>query len=263
MCLTVTLVRAKVQTILVLTQVVGNIDVPHQWHLVTFFLGPGFQFGNRLGQEILVRHDNHRDSAAAKGFEHLANPLGIVTGTVDDILTTNVALFSFDDPFIAITVHTRDRTEAFDMTTGLTGTLGQGLSQLSRVNITIQRIPHTTGKVVGLKEGMQILHLGRGHDVHLQPDGSGLASDLFKLLHTLFGMGQTQAACNMVVHRIVHIFGQPAVHIQTIALHVHDRPVGGKVRTVASSVPCGSSGQLILFEQDTISPARARQMEQG
>ena len=78
MGLAVPLVGAEVQAVLVLAQVIGAIDVAQQRHLVAIFLGPCLQLGNFFGQEILVRHGDHRHSAPAVGFEPFADALRIV-----------------------------------------------------------------------------------------------------------------------------------------------------------------------------------------
>ena len=260
MGLAVALVGTEVQPVLLLTQIVRDIDVADDRQLATLFLGPCFQFGNRLGQEILVGHHDHGHGAPAEGFEHLADALGVVASTVHDFLAADVALVGLDDPLIAIAVDAGDGTEALDPRPGLARALGHGLGQLGRVNIAVQRIPHAAQDVVGFHEGVVLEQLVRRADIHLQALITAHARDALEFLHPLFRVRQTQGPRDVVIHGIVHILAQRAVHLGRIALHVHDRPGPGKVGHIASGMPGGPGGQLVLFQQDAVGPTGLGQM---
>ena len=59
----------------------------------------------------------------------------------------------------------------------------------------------------------------------------------------------------MIVHRIINIITQCAIHLCTIALHIHHGPAARKVWNVTSSMPSGTGCKFILFQQNTVFPA--------
>ena len=112
-------------------------------------------------------HNNHWNRASAPRFEHLTNALCIIAATVHNLFAANVAFFGFHDPFIAIALDANNGTETFDTATCVTGTLGQCLGQLCRINITIQRIPKTTRQIMGFHERVQLFQFRGCANVHL------------------------------------------------------------------------------------------------
>ena len=161
---------------------------------------------------------------APKWFEHLTNALCIIPARVHNLFATDVAFFSLHNPFVAITFNTSDGTEAFNATACITCTFGKRLGQLCGIDITVQRIPKATFQIMGFHERVQFFQLGWSANVHLQTLVAAHACHPFEFLHPFLGMGQTQSTRDVVVHRVIDIFTQRAVHFQRIALHVHHGP---------------------------------------
>ena len=137
----IALVRAKVEAVLFLPQVVAAVDIAQQGQFVAHILRPLFQFGDRIKQHILMAH-HHHGQITAKPFAHLA---GIIACGVDHDFAANVALGRGYHPFIAFTPHTCGGAEAFDARAHLARALGQGLGQLSRINVAVIGVVQSAG----------------------------------------------------------------------------------------------------------------------
>ena len=187
----VPLVWPEVQAVFVLAQVIGNVHVAQERYLVTFLFGPSLQFWDLTGEEVLVGHNHHRHGATTERFEHLAHALRVVARAVHDIFTPDVAFFSFHNPFVTVAIDARDRAETFDAATGVARPFRERLCQLSRVNVTVKRVPHATQNVVSFHERVHVLKLLRRADVHLKALIAAHPRNALKFLHPLFGMRET------------------------------------------------------------------------
>ena len=128
MCFAVALIRAEVQAVLFLTQVVRRVHIAQEGEFVLpVFLAPGFDFRDFVGQQILVAHYHHRHGAPAIGFEPLADALGIVTRSIDHIFAADIAFGCVDDPFAVFTANASRLAESFNPGTHIAGTFGQCL----------------------------------------------------------------------------------------------------------------------------------------
>jgi hypothetical protein len=160
MGLAIAFVGTKVQAEFFLPQIIRAVDIAQQRQLgFAGLFAPGFDLGDLVGQQILMAHNHHRYSAPAVGLEPFANPLGIVTRSVDHKFAADIALFSMHDPFAVFTADAGCRAKSHDFRTHIARTLGQGLGQLRRVNIPICRVKKRALQIVGFKEGIAVLGL--------------------------------------------------------------------------------------------------------
>ena len=217
---------------------------------------PGFEFGNRIGQHILVRHAHHRHEPA----EHCADLLRTVARSIDDKFATDFALRRLDDPVAALAPDARGRAEADDLRAQVARTLRQCLGQLRRIDVAVIRIVKAAGQIVGLQKRIAVLQTGHGDHRDIQALVLAHADNPFELHHPVARMGKAQRAGDVVVHRIVDPLAQVAIKFRRIALHVHDRPACREGRHIAGGVPGRARGQLVLFQQHAIGPALERQM---
>ena len=226
MATTVWLIRANVDAAFLLTQIVGHVHIAQQWQLgATVFFRPVFQFGDLLGQQILVRHDHHRHGATTVGLEPFADALGIVASSVDHIVTFDVALFGVDDPCVILFLSDAGgRAEADDFRAQIAGTFGHCLRDLRGVDITVSGIPENAHQIVGFKEGITFFGFFRRPDFHVDALIAAHGTGAFKLLHPLFGVRQTKRTCLVVIHRVIDFLSQTGIKLGRVALHVHDRP---------------------------------------
>ncbi len=141
-CFAVSLVGTKVQAVFILAQVIADVDVTEDRQFVALFLGPSRDFGDFIGQEILMRHGHHWDGAPTKGLKPFTDALRVITCAVGDILTANVTFVGLNDPLVSVAFDTHGRAEPFNPRAQITCAFGHGLGQLCRVDVTIQRIPH-------------------------------------------------------------------------------------------------------------------------
>ena len=252
----VALVRAEVEAVLLLAEVVGGVDVAQERQLAALGLRPLLHGRHGVEHDVLVLH-RHRGHLAA---EEPADLAGAVAGGVDDVLTADRALAGLDHPFAALAAHPGDRAEADDGLAEVAGALGQRLGELGRVDVAVMGVVEAAGEVVGLEEGITRLQIVRRADLDLHALVAAHALDALELLHARAGMGEADRAGDMVVDRVVHRLRQPAVELGGVALHVHDRPGGGEGRHVARRVPGGAGGELVALEEHAVGPASEREM---
>ena len=159
-------------------------------------------------------HHSHWDGPATEGLEPFTNALRVVSGGVHNFFAANVALGSVNDPFTVFAAHPSCRAEAFNPRTHLTRTLGQRLCQLRRIDVTIIRIPKRAFKVVGFDEGIGILDVGQRHHLQLHPLIQTHGFGALELHHALARVGKADRSGHVIVHRIVHLFGETGIERQ-------------------------------------------------
>ncbi len=170
--------------------------------------------------------------------KHSAKLGGTIPCRVNHIFTANFASRCGQYPLAIFPAHRCHRTKTDDFLSLVTGAFCQSLSQLRRINISIERIPLAAIEIMRFKEWMNVLHfLVR----HLNKFNAHLPShtfDMAELFHALARMCQTNCAGHMVVHRIVDKFAKLAIQACRIGLHFHDRPRANIIRAIACRVPC-------------------------
>ncbi len=188
MRLTVPLIRAEVQTILVLAQIVRCIDIAEQWHFAIVLLSPCCELRDFFGKEILVAHHHHRHRTPAVRPKPLADALRVVSSGIDDIVTSDIAVIRVNNPLVTITGYARCGTHPHDLSTQITRSLGHRLGQLCRINIAVQRVPQAAREIMRLGKRMFFFDVRQRHDFHVDPLISAHPSYALKLLHTRFAM---------------------------------------------------------------------------
>ena len=149
---TVALVGAKIETGLLLPQVIGHVHVAQQRQLPPGRFRPVPNGRNLLEHEILVAHDRHRHRAASEGQEPVADAPGVVSCGVDDELAADVALLRMDHPFVARAADPSRRPEPLDPGAQSASPPGERLGQLRGVHVPVRRIVKRPGDVVGFEE---------------------------------------------------------------------------------------------------------------
>ena len=254
----VPLIGSKIEAHLFLPQVIAAVDVAQERQLVAHLGGPLRQFGNGVEQHVLMAHHHHRH-VAAEPFADLAR---IVAGGIDHDLAADVALWGLDDPLVPLAPHAGGGAEALDPRAQRPRALGQGLGELRRIDVAVIGVVQSPAEVVSFQEGVARAHLIRPQDVQVHALIATHARDALKLAQPLGAVPQPDRAGDMVVHRVVDGVAKAPIKLRRIALHVHDRPAGGKGRHIACRMPGGPCGQLVLLQQDGIGPSGFRQMIQ-
>ena len=169
--------------------------------------------------------------------EHRANFIGAIAAGIHHIFAANVTLRSGQHPFVIVTANAGYWAEADDLCTHIARALGKGLSQLCRVNITVKRIPLATMKVMRLKEGVKLLHLGWRHflefDAHLLAHSLNMA----ELFHALTRMRQADRPRDVIIHRVVDLLSKLAIKLGRVGLDFHHGPGPDKIWAVAGGMP--------------------------
>ena len=205
-------------------------------------------------------HDHHWHGAPAEGFEPFADLLSIVARGIHDIFGADIAFLGVDDPFAIFAGDTGCGREAVDLCAEIAGALGEGLGQLRGVDIAVHRIEERAGQVMGFDERVAGFDLvdAQNFKVHtlIEPHAAGP----FELLQSFDGVGEADGARDVVIHRIVDSFGQAAVKLCRIPLHIHDCPRRRECRDVAGGMPCRACGKFVFFEKDRVRPTGPGQM---
>ena len=101
----------------------------------------------RFGHDILVFHRDHRNIQP----DHLAGLTGKIAGRTDDMLTGDLTLVSRHFPAAGIAPLNRCyRGIAVYFCAAVTGPACQRLRQISRLDITIIRMPDATNQAIGI-----------------------------------------------------------------------------------------------------------------
>ena len=246
------LIGPEKQAVLLLAKIVGAVRVAKQRQLAVACR----QFGDRLGDQILVRQRN----AGHVATEHAANLVGTIAGGIDDIFAADVTLRRRQDPFTVLATRAGDRTEPDHGGAVVTRALGKGLGQLRGVDVTVKGVPLTAIEIMRLEERIDLLHLGRRHFLKFNAHLASHALDMAELLHALARMRKPDGAGDVVIHRIVNQITELAIQAGRIALHLHHSPGADIVRAVAGGMPCRSGGQFVLFQKHDIRPAALGKM---
>ena len=181
---------------------------------------PRRKLGDLVEDQVLMAH-HHHGHVATEPLAHLA---GVIAGGVDDILAGDVALGRRDDPFITRASCPGCGAEANDPRPEVARALGKRLGQLRRVDVAVIGVVECACEFVGLDERIAIADLARRQDVEIHALVAAHADDALELLQALGRVPQPDRTGDVVIHRIVHRLGKPAIELGRIALHVHDRP---------------------------------------
>ena len=188
-CLAVPLIRAEVQAVFVLTQVVGAVHIADHRGLFAVFLRPCFDFVDFLGQEILVRHHDHGNVATPIWFEPFADAGGIVARSVYDFLAGDVALVGVHDPLARVVLGDACRgAEAFNLGAQIAGPFSERLGQLSGVDVTVKRVPKDTLQIMCFDERVIVFHVFDADHFERETHRLRLTTDTFEFLTALFGV---------------------------------------------------------------------------
>ena len=104
----------------------------------------------RFGHDILVLHRDHRNIQP----DHPAGLTGKIAGRTDDMLTGDLTLVSRHFPAARIAPFNRcHRGIAVYFCAEVTGPARQRLRQISRLDITIIRMPDATDQAIGIAHG--------------------------------------------------------------------------------------------------------------
>ena len=107
------------------------------------------------------------------------------------MLTVDIALISFYYPTtICLLFQVQHRGVAVNFGTASSSTFGQGLSQISCLNITIIRVLDRTDNAVDIGHWPCFFNLFWGQEIHFHTDGLSNARVISILVHAIFGSGQ-------------------------------------------------------------------------
>ena len=211
---TIRLIGAEIVAAFFLSQVIGDVYITDEGKLFAVFFGPCHHFGDLFCEQILVLHHHHRNGTSAIGLEPLADALGIVASGVDHIVGGDIAFFSVDDPaFVSLLGDACRGREAKDFLAHVARALGEGLSELSGVNIAVCRIVEHACEIVGFKERVVFLGLLGCPDFHGDALVAAHGSRAFKLLHALFGMGEANGAGLVIIHWVIDFCSEAGVEL--------------------------------------------------
>ena len=259
MGLAVSLVGAEVEPVLLLAQIPRRVHVPEQGELAARLPAPRLELGDRLGEEVLVRHGDHRNGAP----EHRAHLAPPVAGRVDDVLAAHLPLRGRDDPLAALPAYARHGAESDDPGAEVTGPLRERLGELGRIDIAVVGVVERTREIVGLEEGVTLPQLLQRTDPDLHALVAAHPHHPFEFAHAVVRVRKADRAGDVVVHGVVDFLGEPPVELRRVALHVHDRPARGEGRHVAGRVPGRAGRELVLLEEEAVRPPLLREVEEA
>ena len=185
MCATVPFVWPQVEAVLFLPEVVRDVDIAHQGQLAAAFPCPGSDFGNLLGQEVLVAHHHHRNRPSSERHEPLADPLRVVSCSINDAFAADVALFGVDDPFAVPAANAGCGRETQNLSTHVACARCERLRQLRRIDVAVRRVVKYAFQVMGFHEGIHGLRLVGRENLDVDSLVTAHSAGPMELLHPL------------------------------------------------------------------------------
>ena len=199
MSFAVALIRAKVEAVLFLSQVIAAVDIAQQGQFFAGFLRVRLNFGHGIEQHILMRHHHHRH-IAAKPFADLPR---VISGSVHHILAADIAFMGVNNPIFAFAGDTRGRAKPFDLCAQSPRAFGKRLGQLCRINIAIVGIVKRAHKIMGFQKRIIVFDLISGQDFQIHPLGAPHPDHALKFLQPFGRMRQPDGPGDVIVHRII------------------------------------------------------------
>ena len=254
------LVRPEDEAVAFLAQVVAGVGVAQQRQGEL----AGREFGDLLGDVVLVRHLGDRVMTAEERH-HLA---GAVAGGVDDVLAVHDVLGAVgcargDRPMAVRMLHEADDAlETAHARAQRAGGAGEGLRDLRRVDVAVERIPQRGDQVVRLHQRVDLDQLVGGEHVVAHALRVGHAGDVAELGEALVAVGQAHRTGDVVADREVRVLRQLAVEGRGVRLHLHHAPAGAVRGHVAGRVPGAAGGELVALQQQGIGAAHLCQVVQ-
>jgi hypothetical protein len=155
-----------------------------------------------------MRHRDDRHVLSDHGHD-LAGP---IAGGIHDDLAGDVALVGFHAPFARGRALQPDHLgEALYATAEVAGALGEGLGQLARVDIAVERIPERADQLMRLQERILRLRLRRRQQRELQALRARHGRHMLVFVHARLVVGEPQRPRDMVVDGIADLFAQLGV----------------------------------------------------
>ncbi len=175
------------------------------------------ELGDRLGNEVHVLHRDHR---VFDTYER-AHLIGPETGGDDEVLGNDLAACRCDLPLPRRQLsQAGNRRVAMDLGARGAAAPRQGLAELRRVDVTIERIPQRRQDVVAGEQGMTAQRLGGIEQLEVEADTPGNRHDVVAPVDLFPAGEQAQPANIMVVRdRIVGIGRQLPVQVDRVLAH--------------------------------------------
>ena len=193
---------------------------------------------------------------------HRAHFIHAVPTGVDHDLTVNVAVFGVNCPtVIGMLGEGGDRAIAINLGTGLAGAPGKSLTELGRVDISVQRIPQAPDQIVrGDQRVTPGAFFGINH-LKMHIHSARHRRKMAIAVHLCLGVCQTNAAIAvMIIDGIFGVVCQFLVKIDGMGFQTNHGLGHAKVGDLSGRMPCRAGCQLIAFNQDNIAPALLRQV---
>jgi hypothetical protein len=224
------LIGSEQQSRPLLSQIPADIGIAQQRQLLL----ARFQFADRLRHQILMRHGDDRHVLPDHGHD-LAGP---IAGGVDHDLAGDVALVGDHAPFArGRALQPGHLGEALDAAAEITRALGEGLGQLARIDVAVERIPQRADEIMRLQKRILRLRLRRRQQRELQPLRMRHGRNMLVFVQARIVVRQPDRAGDVVVDGIVDELAEFGVEPGRMALELDHVPTGREVRRIARRVP--------------------------
>lgn len=217
----------------------------------------GGDFGNGLGDEILVLGRDQRQLQAGHGGD-LAAPQA---GGVDHPLRADLARRRTHDPAaVGLSFRGDDRGEAMDLGATLARTGGVGGGDAGRVDIAAFGFIHDAAYAVEIDQRMQPLRLVARDLIKIHLVAPRLRFLQPQLMLARLGLGEIERARLEDAAALAGLGLQLLVERHCVMLQAADVGRVMQAMDVGGGVPGRAGGELVAFQEDDIGPAMLGQM---
>ena len=211
----------------------------------------------RLGDEVLVRHRDHRDSHPRQAPElGRVHPAGD-----DDHLGLDLALVGHDASHPpALGLDRGDAVVGEHRGAALAGAVGQRVGELRRVDVAVGRQPGRADDAVGRHQREHLLRLVGRDQVERKAERLRPAGLAAQLLHPLLRGGQPQAAALDPAGVELRLLADPPVEVDRVHHHLRQRDRAAQLAHESRRVEARAGRELVAVDEDDVAPAELREV---
>ena len=217
----------------------------------------GDDFGQLFGQQVLVRHAQHRQLQSDKAAD-LAGPQ---SAGVHDVLGMDAALLGDDVP-AAVGALYRIGDAALLNHLGAVGArrLGIGVGGAGRIEMALERVPHGADELRLVEEGEVRLRLLEGDELGGDAEIAVAGMRHLQPVEPVAGGYEHDAARQVHARRLAGHLLDLAIEIDRVFLELRDVGVAVERVKAAGGVPRGPRGQHVPLDEKDVADAALRQV---
>ena len=247
------LIYADQSALLFLTEIAGNMRAAHNGD---FFFAV-LERRNGIGDDIMMLHIGHRNVDAC----HLRDLPRIAAGCIYNDFRADRAFFGLNIPFACRQLGQAGHAVfAHNLRAHILCTNGKRIADARWVSMSVFRGPRAGDDTIKCHERVVPENFLRRDNLHFKADDLRKAFNIAHPREFAFVRRKTDAARFMPAYILPSEPLKPRVELIAIRVHLGEIIASGDVWALPGGVPGGAGCELVLFNQQTVGPAKLCQM---